>query len=97
MECSLTVCRWAPPSAPNSRISARRGFASNAWGRFLPYLTVGFTYATTQTYYSVATPALFTTGSITETRTGVFPHVGAFGIGLEYAIDQHFTVKTEYF
>jgi hypothetical protein len=32
----------------------------------------------------------------TETRTGVFPHVGAFGIGLEYAIDQHFTVKAEY-
>ena len=71
----------------------RLGYAS---GRFLPYLTAGFTYATTQTYYSVATPALFTTGSITETRTGVFPHVGAFGIGLEYAIDQHFTVKAEY-
>jgi outer membrane immunogenic protein len=67
-----------------------------AWGRFLPYLTAGFTYATTQTYYSLATPALFTTGSITETRTGVFPHVGAFGIGLEYAIDSHFTVKAEY-
>jgi outer membrane immunogenic protein len=67
-----------------------------AWGRFLPYLTAGFTYATAQTYYSVATPALLTTGSITETRTGVFPHVGAFGIGLEYAIDSHFTVKAEY-
>jgi len=67
-----------------------------AWGRFLPYLTAGFTYATTETYYSLATPALFTTGSITETRTGVFPHVGAFGIGLEYAIDSHFTVKAEY-
>ena len=67
-----------------------------AWGRFLPYLTAGFTYATTQTYYSVATPALFAAGSITETRTGVFPHVGAFGIGLEYAIDPHFSVKAEY-
>jgi outer membrane immunogenic protein len=67
-----------------------------AWGRFLPYLTAGFTYATTQTYYNVATPALFTAGSITETRTGVFPHVGAFGIGLEYAIDAHFSVKAEY-
>jgi outer membrane immunogenic protein len=67
-----------------------------AWGRFLPYLTAGFTYATTQTSYSVATPGLFAAGSITETRTGVFPHVGAFGIGLEYAIDQHFSVKVEY-
>jgi outer membrane immunogenic protein len=67
-----------------------------AWGRFLPYLTAGFTYATTQTYYNVATPALFSAGSITETRTGVFPHVGAFGIGLEYAIDPHFSVKAEY-
>ena len=63
---------------------------------FLPYLTAGFTYATTETYYSLATPALFASGAITETRTGVFPHVGAFGIGLEYAIDSHFTVKAEY-
>ena len=23
-----------------------------AWGRFLPYLTAGFTYATTETYYN---------------------------------------------
>ena len=68
-----------------------------ALGRFLPYLTAGFTYATTETYYSLATPGLFSSGSITETRTGVFPHVGAFGIGLEYAIDSHFTVKAEYF
>jgi outer membrane immunogenic protein len=67
-----------------------------AWGRFLPYLTAGFTFATTETYYSVASPALFASGSITETRTGVFPHVGAFGIGLEYAIVQNFTVKAEY-
>jgi len=67
-----------------------------AWGRFLPYLTAGFTYATTQTYYSLAAPALFSAGSITETRTGVFPHVGAFGIGLEYALDPNFSVKAEY-
>jgi len=67
-----------------------------AWGRFLPYLTAGFTYATTNTYYNVATSTLFASGSITETRTGVFPHVGAFGAGLEYAIDPRFSVKGEY-
>jgi outer membrane immunogenic protein len=67
-----------------------------AWGRFLPYLTAGFTYATTQTYYSVATSTLLGAGSITETRTGVFPHVGAFGIGLEYAIAPNLTAKAEY-
>ena len=68
-----------------------------AWGRFLPYLTAGFSYATVDTYYSVATPALFAAGSITETRTGVFPHVGSFGIGLEYAVAPNVTVKAEYF
>ncbi|HUI20937.1 MAG TPA: outer membrane beta-barrel protein [Methylocella sp.] len=67
-----------------------------ALGRFLPYLTAGFTYATTQTYYNLFTPGVATTGSINETRTGVFPHVGAFGAGLEYAIDPHFSVKAEY-
>src|SRR5207302_1664267 len=34
--------------------------------------------------------------SITATRSGVPPHVGAVGIGLEYAIAPHFTVKVEY-
>jgi outer membrane immunogenic protein len=68
-----------------------------AWGRFLPYLTAGFTYATTETYYSVWAPTLATAGSITESRTGVFPHVGSFGIGLEYALAPNVTVKAEYF
>ena len=67
-----------------------------AWGRFLPYLTGGFTYGTIETFYSVATPGFFNTGSSTATRSGVFPHVGAVGIGAEYAIAQNFTVKVEY-
>jgi outer membrane immunogenic protein len=67
-----------------------------AWGRFLPYLTAGFTYGTFETSYSVATPGFFGAGSSTATRSGVFPHVGAAGGGVEYAVAPNFTVKVEY-
>ncbi|MDQ6867794.1 MAG: outer membrane beta-barrel protein [Pseudomonadota bacterium] len=67
-----------------------------AWGRFLPYLTGGFTYGTIETFYSAATPGFFNAGSSTATRSGVFPHVGVVGIGAEYAVAQNFTVKIEY-
>jgi outer membrane immunogenic protein len=67
-----------------------------AWGRFLPYLTAGFTYGTIETSYSVATPGFFGAGSSTATRSGVFPHVGAAGGGVEYAIAPNFTVKLKY-
>jgi hypothetical protein len=49
-----------------------------------------------ETFYSVATSGLFNDGSSTATRSGVFPHVGAVGLGAEYAIAQNFTVKVEY-
>jgi outer membrane immunogenic protein len=67
-----------------------------AWGRFLPYLTGGFTYGTIETFYRVATSGFFSAGSSTATRSGVFPHVGAAGGGVEYAIAPNFTVKVEY-
>lgn len=67
-----------------------------ALGRFLPYLTGGFTYGTIETFYSVSTPGFFSAGASTATRSGVLPHVGALGIGAEYAITQNFTVKVEY-
>jgi outer membrane immunogenic protein len=67
-----------------------------ARGRFMPYLTGGFTYGTIETLYSVATPGFFNAGSTTGTRSGVFPHVGAVGGGIEYAIAPNFTVKVEY-
>jgi outer membrane immunogenic protein len=67
-----------------------------AWGRFMPYLTGGFTYGTIETFYSVSTPGFFAAGSSTATRSGVFPHVGVAGIGVEYAIAPNFTVKVEY-
>jgi outer membrane immunogenic protein len=71
----------------------RLGFA---WGRLMPYLTCGFSYGTIETYYSVATPGFLNAGSSTETRSGVFPHVGAAGGGVEYVIAPNFTVKVEY-
>ncbi|MGH6847177.1 MAG: outer membrane protein [Methylocella sp.] len=67
-----------------------------AWGRLMPYLTCGFTYGTIETYYSVATPGVYNAGSSTATRSGVFPHVGAAGGGVEYTIAPNFTVKVEY-
>lgn len=73
-----------------------RGRLGYAWGNFMPYLTGGFNYGTVETYYSVASGGFFNVGSSTATRTGVFPHVGVFGIGAEYAITPNFTVKAEY-
>lgn len=67
-----------------------------AWGRFLPYFTAGFSYGTIETYYTFSTPGFFSAGASTATRSGVFPHVGALGIGVEYAVAQNFTVKAEY-
>ena len=67
-----------------------------AWGRFLPYLTGGFTYGTIETFYSAAAPAFSNDGSSTATRAGVFPHVGTVGGGVEYAIAPNFTAKVEY-
>ena len=67
-----------------------------AWGRLMPYLTGGFTYGTIETFYNVVTPGFFSAGANTETRSGVLPHVGAAGGGVEYAITPNFTVKVEY-
>ena len=67
-----------------------------AWGQFMPYLTAGLTFATTETFYSAVTPGFFATGSNTGTRAGIFPHVGVGGIGLEYAFAPNFTVRAEY-
>lgn len=67
-----------------------------AWGRLMPYVTAGFTFATTETSYDVVAPGFAATGSSTSTRSGIFPHVGVGGIGVEYAIAPNFTVKAEY-
>ncbi len=67
-----------------------------AWGRFLPYLTAGFTFGIIQTSYNFSTPAFLNSAESTALRSGVFPHVGNGGMGIEYALDSHFTVRTEY-
>lgn len=67
-----------------------------AWDRFLPYVTAGFTFGIIETSYNFETPGFSSSSASTALRTGAFPHVGAFGAGVEYAIDPHFSVKTEY-
>ncbi|MCI0600754.1 MAG: outer membrane beta-barrel protein [Beijerinckiaceae bacterium] len=67
-----------------------------AWGRFMPFFAFGFTYGVVETSYSFATPGFFSSASSTAVRSGIFPHVGTVGIGLEYAFATNFTVKAEY-
>jgi outer membrane immunogenic protein len=67
-----------------------------AWGRFLPYLAGGFTFGTMETFYNLSTPGFFSSGAITETRSGVIPHVATIGIGGEYALAPNFSVRAEY-
>lgn len=68
-----------------------------ALGRFLPYATAGLTLATAQTSFAViAPPSPTVSGGSTAARSGVFPHVGAAGIGLEYTLTHCFSVKAEY-
>jgi outer membrane immunogenic protein len=68
-----------------------------AWGRFMPYLTAGFSYGTIETSFSAVGPGFFAAGSSTATRTGVpFVRTGAYGAGVEYAIAPNLTVKAEY-
>lgn len=67
-----------------------------AFGRFLPYLAGGFTWGNVETFYSLTTPTLFASGAITESRSGVIPHVATIGGGIEYGIAPNITAKVEY-
>ncbi|HEY0146705.1 MAG TPA: outer membrane beta-barrel protein [Methylovirgula sp.] len=63
-----------------------------SFDRLLVYLTGGLSYATVDNYYNVAGVSV----SRTQTHAGVFPNFGVVGIGAEYAITDHFSVKAEY-
>ncbi len=68
-----------------------------ALGRFFPYITGGFTYGIVESHGSAATNGgFFVSGSTTALRSGVLPHVGNVGIGVEYAMTTNWTVKAEY-
>lgn len=67
-----------------------------AWGRLLPYLAGGFTYGTRESFYSFSSLGFFSSGTVTETRSGVPPHVATIGVGVEYAIAPNVTIKAEY-
>ncbi|MGP8233454.1 MAG: outer membrane protein [Methylovirgula sp.] len=61
--------------------------------RLLLYFTGGLTYSVTKNYYNAGALS----GSQTQVRAGVFPSVGIVGVGAEYALTDHFTVRAEYF
>lgn len=66
------------------------------FGRFLPYFTGGFTFGIIETFYHLSTPGFSSSAESTALRSGAIPHVVTLGIGVEYAIDDHLSVKTEY-
>jgi outer membrane immunogenic protein len=67
-----------------------------AIGNWAPYLTGGFGLASSRTTYAVSEPGFAVVGGSTATRSGVFPHVGAAGLGLDYALAPRLTLETEY-
>jgi outer membrane immunogenic protein len=69
-----------------------RGRIGYNFDRLLLYVTGGLTYGTTKSYYSVAGFS----GSRTETHTGLPFRVDVVGIGAEYALTNHVSIKAEY-
>lgn len=69
-----------------------------ALDRLLLYVTGGFAYGITKTYYNLTTTAGFQSAGVsTDVRSGVPGYVGALGVGAEYAINNNWTVRAEYF
>jgi len=69
-----------------------RGRVGYNFDRLLLYLTGGLTYATSQFYYV----ANGVSGSITTTRSGIFPNIGVAGSGAEYAVTNNLSIRAEY-
>jgi outer membrane immunogenic protein len=66
--------------------------------RFLFYVTGGFAYGTSKTYYNLTTSTGFHSfGASSDTRSGIPPKVGSLGIGVEYAVTPNVSVRAEYF
>ena len=86
--------RFATRQLNFATLRLRGGYAL---GRFLPYVTAGMTLATAQTSFAVTAPPSFTvSGGSTATRSGIIPHVGVIGMGVEYALTGELSVKAEY-
>src|SRR5579862_8502557 len=76
--------RFATRQLNFATLRLRGGYAL---GHFLPYFTAGLTLATAQTSFTATAPPSFSvSGGSTATRSGIFPHVGVVGLGLEYAL-----------
>jgi outer membrane immunogenic protein len=69
-----------------------RGRVGYDFNRLLLYITGGLTYATSQASYV----ANGVGGSVTATRSGVFPNIGVAGAGAEYAITNNLSLRIEY-
>lgn len=69
-----------------------RGRVGYDFDRLLVYITGGLTYATSETYYT----ANGVSGSLTATRSGIFPNIGVAGAGVEYAFANNLTMRAEY-
>jgi len=69
-----------------------------ALDRFLFYVTGGFAYGISKTYYHLTTPAGYQAfGTSSDTRSGIPPRIGSLGVGVEYAVTPSWTVRAEYF
>jgi len=69
-----------------------------ALDRFLFYVTGGFAYGVTKTYYQLHTATGFEAAGVsTDVRSGIPGHVGSIGLGVEYAIRPNWTVRGEFF
>jgi outer membrane immunogenic protein len=62
--------------------------------RLLLYLTGGLTYGSSVASYNI--PTYGYAGSVRKTHTGLPFNVDTIGLGVEYAIDNHWSVKAEY-
>ncbi|MDR3408623.1 MAG: outer membrane beta-barrel protein [Methylovirgula sp.] len=62
--------------------------------RLLVYLTGGLTYGSNVASYSIPSDGF--SGSLRTTHTGLPFNVDTIGLGVEYAIDDHWSVKGEY-
>jgi outer membrane immunogenic protein len=70
-------------------VRGRLGYAGIE--RLLVYVTGGYAYGNTKSYYSIVTPGPVLAGSTSSTRSG-----WTVGGGMEYAILPHWSIKAEY-
>jgi outer membrane immunogenic protein len=80
-----------------ANVGTARFRAGYAIDRYFFYVTGGFAYGVTKTYYSLETATGFqSSGVSTDVRSGVPSYVGSLGVGVEYAVTRNVSVRAEY-